>query len=214
METITKEKPTVTKLKGNKTTETIIGTAANKLAQGLKGLDDTVKAAKEIENIIEEGTLKVTNLEDQIVEVKLKLEQDKKNAKFDLDLAFKQDQEEQATKYLNSRGLITKTQEEWDKVINDYNNLKTDFDVKVGSEVGKARGMSDSKHSSEIQILNLEHRNKETENTAIINQLREQNKFLTEQVASWKSALESERTAGIERAKASSIGTLNVGTNK
>ena len=61
-------------------------------------------------------------------------------------------------------------------------------------------------------MAKLEFEKKEADNKAAITQLTDKVKFLEEQVGYWKEALEEERKAGVERSKASSIGTLNVGT--
>lgn len=199
---------------GNKTTELIIGNAAMKLSQATKSIEDALKTVTNINSIVEEGTLKVTNLETQIADLELKFKQDKSTKAFELDLEFKKNQEKYVVDYLANKRMLAVSQEEVDKTNQELTKLRGDFSKEVATEVHKATGSMASKHSSEIQILGLEHRNKEAENIATIKQLQEQNKFLTEQVVSWKTALDSERTAGVERAKAASIGTMNVGTSK
>lgn len=211
MEEVTKKKSIVV---GNKTTETIIGTAATKLAQATKSILEAVTAADGINKLIEEGTLKVVNLESQIEELKITLAQEKKNSAIDLELAFKAKEDEMVNKYLESRKMAIIESSVLAKTISEHNSLKSEFDQKVFVEVAKSNAILRKDHENSLQILNLQHQNKEAANNAEITQLKAQNAFLTEQVNSWKAALEAERAASVERSKASSIQTLNVGTTK
>jgi hypothetical protein len=211
MEEVKKAKKTVV---GNKTTEIIIGTAATKLAQATKSINEALQAAAGITNLIDEGTLKVVNLQSEIEELKVTLAQEKKNAAIDLELAFKAKEDEMVNKYLATRNLAIVESSVLQKTISDYNTLKADFDKNVSSEVAKAIAIVRKDHQNDLTVLNLQHQNKEAANNAEITQLKAQNAFLAEQVASWKAALDAERLASVERSKASAVGTLNVGTNK
>lgn len=203
MEEVTKKKPAVV---GNRTTEIIIGTAATKLGQATKNITEALQAA--------DGTLKVVNLESQIEELKITLAQEKKNSAIDLELAFKAKEDEMVNKYLENRKLAVIESSVLAKTIQEHNTLKTEFNQSVVTEVNKATAVLRKDHQNDITVLNLQHQNKEAGNNAEITQLKAQNAFLVEQVNSWKIALEAERAASVERSKSSSIGTLNVGTNK
>jgi len=209
-----KETTKTPKAKGNKTTEAIIGSAALKLGSAVKSLTDAFKAAEGLEQLVEEGTLKVTNLESNIAELQNKLKQDKANASFELELAYKTDEKAFADKYLVDNGLKAVAESEWNNLNSQLKNVQETFDKRVSEETHKAIGAITKDHKNEMTIKEMEYRNKEAENLAAINQLKDKVAFLEDQVESWKAALDAERQAGVERAKASAIGTLNVGASK
>lgn len=202
------------KVVGNKTTEVIIGSAASKLQIASKALSDAVKEAQSINTLVEEGTLKVVNIESEISELKTKFNQEKSKLEFDLDLAYKTKETELVSSFLSRQGLVSIKSSDLQAIKVELDSKTKEFDTKVNAEIGKTRAILVKDHENDTKILKLEHQNKESANTARITQLEEQNKFLLEQVESWKKSLDSERTAGIERSKANAIGTLNLGTNK
>jgi hypothetical protein len=94
---------------------------------------------------------------------------------------------------------------------NDLEEATTKMDANIQKAVNAATGAMQKEHNNATALAKMEFEKKEAENTAKITQLTEQVKFLQEQVGYWKKALEDEREAGVKRAQASSIGTLNVG---
>ena len=60
-------------------------------------------------------------------------------------------------------------------------------------------------------MLHSENKAIAAENASKIGVLAEKNKFLDEQVTKLYAQLDAERNAGIERAKAGSVGSINIG---
>ena len=167
-------------VKGNKTTEIIIGSAAAKLAQATTNLKQAVEAAGGIIAIVDDSTLKVTNLEMQIADLELEFKQKKAKMAFDLDLEFNKDKDEYVSKYVGSKGLVIVTNDEFSKTQTELTKLKGDLQSEINSKVHAATGALTKEHNNAIMIKDLQHANKEADNNAKINQLMEQNKFLTE----------------------------------
>lgn len=203
----------MTTKKGTKTTELVVGTAAVKLNQAVKSLQEAVAQASKLEETITGHVLKAEDLEGRISDLQNTYENSKKQMAFDMDLEYKSNQKAFAEKYLSVAGLTAVPTEDWQSVNSELNNIKTEFNNKVNSEVGKVRGQLESAFKQDKQILELAFQAKEADNNAKISQKDQQIAFLEKQAASWEAALNAERQAGIERARASSIGTLNVGSS-
>ena len=67
-----------------------------------------------------------------------------------------------------------------------------------------------TQYENEIKLIHSENKAIAAENAAKIGTLATQNKFLEEQVTKLYLQLDAERAAGIERAKAGSVGSINV----
>lgn len=199
--------------KGNRTTEIIIGSAAAKLETAVKAMNTAVVEVGKLEEKAQAHTLKVTDLEDKIGS----LEQDLKNKtaqnKIELQQAYDADQKAFADKYLQSQGMTAIGTDELEELKADLEEATDKMSENVNKAVGAATSALKKEHDAADALAKMTFEKKEAENTAKITQLEAQVKFLTEQVGYWKKALEDERAAGVERAKASSIGTLNVGSS-
>jgi len=198
--------------KGTKATEVVVGTAAVKLNQAVKSLQEAVAQAGNLEETITGHVLKAEELEGRISDLQNTYENNKKQMAFDMDLEYKSNQKAFAEKYLSTTGLTAVPTEAWEGVNAELNHIKTEFNNRVNSEVGKVRGQLQASFDQDKRILELNFQAKEADNNAKISQKDQQIAFLEKQAASWEAALNAERQAGIERARASSIGTLNVGS--
>lgn len=209
METTEKSKKTTTK--GSKTTEIIIGSAAAKLTNAVAGMRNAVIEVEKLEGRANDATLQVVNLEDQIGSLKSELSNQKSQNQLELKLAYESDKQSFVSQFLAEKDSKMVSNEEWQKVNNDLYIAKNEQDRAINTAVASATNALKSAHANEIKVAELQHASKEAANNAEITQLKNQNKFLEEQVTMWKAALDAERAAGIERAKAGAINTLNVG---
>lgn len=207
----TENKVVARKATGNKNTEILVGSAAAKLAAGITNLQSVIETVSKIGEIAGNHTLKVVELEDQIGGLKQEFENQKAQNKLELELQYKSDEKEFAEDYAKTAGLVFVVEKEYNKTKQELQDLNTNMETKIAQEVGKAKGMLEASHKSEMRVKDLELATKEAQTQAEVTQLKEQNTFLKGQVEHWMKALEEERKAGIERAKAASINTLNVG---
>lgn len=197
--------------KGTKSTEVIVGAAATALNRAVSSLADANSVAAKLEQVITEGVLKASNLEDQINDLQTTYKQKKAEMEFQLDLDFKTNREAFAKAFLAERDLAAIPNKELGGLKEELEVIKKDFSTKVAQEVGKVKGQLESDFKAQNQITSLTFQAKEAENVAKLNQKDEQIKSLTDQVTNWKDALSAERQAGIERAKAGAIGSINLG---
>lgn len=199
---------------GSKTTEIIIGTAASKLTAATKALAEGYQQASKLGEIVEQSTLQVVQLEDQIGGLVTDYQQKKAQAEFDLDLAYKTNEKKFAEEYLQKNNLLAVGTADYSNLKNGYEDLQTNFETKVDAEVAKQKGYLTSQHQSEIKLKESEFKAKEAENVANIASLTAQlTASKAETAQAWKQ-LEAERTAAIERSKHGAIQglTINGGT--
>lgn len=197
--------------KGNKTTEIVIGAGAAKLATAVTALATVVEVINQLPLKVQENVLLVSDLEDKIGGLKQQLENETAQNKISLQQAFDADKQTFVDRWLNANSMTPVAIAEFQKMQNTIDNAEETLENTVKSEVAKAVGFEKSNSANALKIMQLEHEKKESSNQAEITQLKQQNKFLEEQMGYWKKALEDERAAGIERSKASSISTLNIG---
>lgn len=207
-----KEKKTVVK-KATKTTEVILGSAALKLQAAVQALTKGTEEISKLTETADEYTLKIGVMQDELSE----LEQRKKNeiaqTKIDVQLAFDQNRQEYVEKYAQEKGLLLVDETQWNDVNQELSTIKREFDANVQKQVSAAVASAKKEAEMQLALAKLEYEKKEADNAANIKQLQMQNAFLEKQVSDWQKALEAERQAGVERQKASAIGTLNLGQN-
>ena len=75
--------------KGTKETEVIIGKAAAQLSAAVKGIAEAVKTAENLETVLGDYSLKVTNLKEEIGSLATEYAQKKADTQFNLNLEFK-----------------------------------------------------------------------------------------------------------------------------
>ena len=99
------------KTTGTPKTETIIGTAASKLSKAVSDAKSVLEQVTGLEAIVEENTLKVTDLQQRIENLSTEYSQKKAEQEFELDLSYKTDKKEFAEKYLQEENLVAIPQE-------------------------------------------------------------------------------------------------------
>lgn len=198
---------------GNKNTEIIIGSSAAKVLAAIKSLSQATDEINKFQGIIADGTLKVTNLEDQIAGLRQDFDNKRAQQTFDLELAFNTDKQGFTAKFLQDKGMIAVTSMDYQKLQSDLQKATSDVDTQVAAKVNAAIGAITARHAGELKTVGLEYQVKEANNLAAITQLTNEVASLKLSVEDWKSQLTSERSAGVERQKASAIGSLTVGQN-
>lgn len=195
-------------------TEIVLGSAAVKIAAGVKSLNEAVSLVNTLEQKAQDQTLIVVNLEDKIGG----LEQDLKNKiaqnKIELDQAFTADQKSFVEKWMKENNMTCILVTDLNKLRTDLTAATTDVDKQIAKAVAIAENSLKAAHLNEMKIKELELSNKEANNTAKIAQLEAQNTFLQEQIDSYKEMLETQMKNETERAKYGQISTLNVGEVK
>lgn len=199
-------------VKGNKTTEIIVGAAAAKLTTVVKGIKDAVIEVEKLEQKAQDGTLRVSDLEDKIGG----LEQDLKNKigqnKIELQQAYDANKESFARQWLQSMNMACIQSEELEALKNNLENATMKVEETVSNAVKAATGAMANTQKNELALAKLQHEKDQASTVAELAQAKSQITFLEAQVKMWKDALDAQRAAETERSKHGAINTLNVGS--
>lgn len=198
------------KVAGTRTSEQIIGTAAAKLTAASKAALDAWKQVEKIEEAVQTSTLKLTDVEQKISESEVIYQQKLSQQKFDMELAFKTDQVKFCNDYLSTNNLISVRKEDYDKLNQSLTSLQSEFNAKVASEVNSVKETLQRNYENDIKLKESEFNARQAQNTADIDSLTRQLKAANDTAEQWREALVAERQAGVERAKAASIGSVNL----
>lgn len=197
--------------KGNKTTEIIVGAGAQKLVTAVAALRGVVEVIDQLPTKVQENLILVSDLEDKIGGLKQDLQNKTAQNKIEIEQAYQADCRSFVDKWLSANGMTSIETSDLNELKSDLEEATTKMNENVAKAVNAATSSMKKEHENEIKMKTMEFEKKEADNLATIKQNAEQIKFLNEQVGYWKKALEDEREAGVKRAQASSIGTLNVG---
>jgi len=201
--------------KGTIGTEVIIGQSAVALKKVVGDItaavglitDDLVEKAENL-------SAQIADKEAKIVDLDVEFAEKRRQAEVSLDIALQSNADAKVTSILTSQGKIAVSRVDFDSLNNTLSSLKDKFDSEVRKAEQTAFGIAKKELEQSLKNKDLEFAAKKAQNEAELSQKDAQIKFLNEQVTMWKSALDSERTAGVERAKASSIGAVNITGSK
>ncbi len=195
---------------GTHKTEVIIGAAANKLSKAVADARAAIEAATGLEAVIEENTIKVSDLENKIASLETSYAQKKSEQEFNLDMEFKTNQKKFVEDFLRSENLVSVPKDKYEGQVSELEALKANMDQKIATEVAKVASSKDAQLKSEKALMESEYKAREAGNLAKIESLEERLEFANQQTKMWKEALDAERTAGVDRAKASAVGAVNI----
>jgi SpoU rRNA methylase family enzyme len=196
----TESKKTTAK-KGNKTTEIIIGAGASKLTTAVAALSSVVEVINQLPAKVQENVLLVSDLEDKIGVLQQDLKNKTAQNKIEIEQAYEADKEAFVSKWLNENGKTAVASEEYSEMQEKIANFEETLETTVAKEVGKAVGIEKNNSAQALKIKELEFEKKEADNKAEINQLKQQNAFLTQQAEQWKKMLETQIANETERSK-------------
>jgi hypothetical protein len=196
--------------KGTKTTEQILGTAANKLAASVKSYESFLATIQSMPQTIDNYTLQIANLEEKITTLNTEYKERKRQFDVQLELEKKANINDIVVNHLQSLSQMAVEISEWNKVKEELTKLKTNFETELSKEVGKAVGYAKSNLENEKKLMEAMFKAQEAENKSTITSLTAQLAAAMRDADQWKAQLNSERDASIKRAQASSVGAINV----
>ena len=194
---------------GNRTTELIIGSAANKFVSATTSfesmMDSYNKMKEEFDQTISDRTLQVVTLESKIEGLKQDLENKTTQNKIELQNQFNADKESFVRSWLQQNGYTMIFTNELSTLRKDLADTKADVENQIKKAVTNNTELLTNAHNNEISTLKLTHEKEQADNKAKISLMDEKNKFLAEQVEAWKTAADEARKASVEIAKAGSV---------
>jgi benzoyl-CoA reductase/2-hydroxyglutaryl-CoA dehydratase subunit BcrC/BadD/HgdB len=123
---------------------------------------------------------------------------------------MKSSAERLVNEYLTSNGYVSISANELNSLRSELEQTKSTTEAQIKKEVATVASTLKSQYENEIKLIQSENKAISAENAAKIGTLATQNKFLEDQVTKLYLQLDAERAAGIERAKAGSVGSINV----
>jgi len=202
-------KNTTTK-KASASTEIVLGQAAQQIAKAVSELNAATSTVGQLVTQAEELTLQVANKESQIADLEVQYAEKARQAEVEFDLNVKANAERVVTEWLRTNGKVSISSTELNSLQKELADTKAGIEAEVKKQVASASATMKVHYENEIRTIQLENKAVAAENAAKIGTLATQNKFLEEQVTKLYLQLDAERAAGIERAKAGSVGSINV----
>ena len=196
--------------KASANTEVVLGQAAAQIAKAVNELKAATATVATLSEQSEELTLLVANKEDAISALEIEYAEKRRQADVELDLSFRANQERVVSQWLTSNGYTSIATSELTTLRSDLETARTNTEATVKKEVASVVSTLKTQYENEIKLIHSENKAIAAENAAKIGTLATQNKFLEEQVTKLYLQLDAERAAGIERAKAGSVGSINV----
>lgn len=191
-------------------TEAVVGNAALQVARSLSALKDATATFEKIAETIEEKQYIVADLEEKIKGLETTFAESARAGKIKVDLDMQAYQLEAAKTVATANGMSLVKTNDYTQLQNDYTTLKNDFAKKVATEVNAATHSIANDYNNKAALKDAEFKATAAKMQAELDTAKAQVAFLTDQVSMWKGQLESERTASVERSKASAIGSVNV----
>ncbi len=200
--------------KKSASTEIVLGQAAQNIVKAVSELNSATEAVNKLSSMGEELTLLVANKEEAIAALDVQFAEKARQLEVDLDLSFKANTERVVNEFLKANGKVSILSTELNALNKELAETKANADAETKKQVAIVASTMKSQHENEIKLLHSENNNKTIENTAKIGALTEKNTFLEGQVTKLYLQLDAERNAGIERAKAGSVGSINVSSDR
>lgn len=203
-------KPTTTK-KTSATTELVLGQAAQNIIKAVSELKTATESVNKLSSLGEELTLLVSNKEEAIASLDVQFAEKERQLKVDLDLSFRANTDQVVSEYLRQTGKVSIDSNDLAKLKTELAETKANAESITKKEVAIVTSTLKSQYENDIRFLQSENKAIAAENASKIGVLAEKNSFLEQQVTKLYLQLDAERAAGIERAKAGSVGSINVG---
>lgn len=194
-------------------TELVLGQAAQQITKAVAELNAATASVNQLASQTEELTLQVSNKEAQIAELEVLYAEKARQAEVEFGLDMKANAEAVLNDYLSSEGKVAISEDEFDSLKKELADTKANADAETKKEVAIVSNTLKTKYENDLRFIQSDNKATAAENASKIGVLMEKNKFLEEQVTKLYHQLELERIAGVDRAKASSVGTIQVGTD-
>ncbi len=197
--------------KKSATTELVLGQAAQNITKAVAELKTATESVNKLSTLGEELTLLVANKEEAIAALDVQYAEKSRQADVDLELSMKANTERVVTAYLNDNGKVAIAKAELNSLTKELADTKANAESETKKQVATVSATLKSQYENDIRFIQSENKAIAAENASKIATLADKNTFLESQVTKLYAQLDAERSAGIERAKAGSVGSINVG---
>jgi hypothetical protein len=196
--------------KGTAKTEVVIGASVIALTKTVNALKETFMKVDGLVKQAEDLSLEIADKEANISQLDVDFKEKRRELEVSLDIEMKAKKDSIVEAHLTKEGKVAVASAEFDAIRQAHATLTAEFNTNVAKEVAKAVAIAKSNFEQEARISEANFKAKEAENTFKITSLDAQLKAALEDSKAWRTALEQEREAGIKRAQAASIGSVNL----
>jgi len=196
--------------KASQSTEIVLGQAAQQIAKGVSELKSASETIAQLVQASEDLSLQVANKEAQIAELDVQYGEKARQKEVELELNFKANSERVVNEFLTANGKTSITKTDLANLQKELETTKANAEAETKKAVAAATATLKSQYESDIKLMQSENKAVAAENASKIGTLTEKNQFLEAQVTKLYQQLDAERAASIERAKAGSVGSINV----
>lgn len=203
-----------TPAKKSATTELVLGQAAQNITKAVTELNTAITSVNKLGELVEGLSLQVANKEEAIVALDVQYAEKERQLQVELDVNFKENTDRVVSAYLTEVGKVAILKSDYLSLQKELADTKAGAETETKKQVAIVSSSMKSQHENEIKLIHSENQNKTIENSAKIGALGEKNTFLEQQVTKLYLQLDAERAAGIERAKAGSVGSINVSSDR
>lgn len=193
--------------------EIVFGQAAQQISKAVSELNNATETVNKLALQGEELSLQISNKEAQIAELETQYTEKSRQAEVEFNLNLKANQDRVVNEVLRNGGMESISTTELKALRQELETVKANTDSEVKKQVAIVTNTLTSKFDNDVRFLQAENKAVAADNASKIGVLAEKNKFLEEQVTKLYTQLDAERAAGIERAKASAVGQITVGTD-
>ena len=196
--------------KASQSTEIVLGQAAQQIAKGVSELKSASETIAQLVQASEDLSLQVANKEEAIAALDVQFAEKARQKEVELELNFKANSERVVNEFLTANGKTSISKTDLAAIQKELADTKANADAETKKAVAAATATLKSQYESEIKLMQSENKAVAAENASKIGTLTEKNQFLEAQVTKLYQQLDAERAASIERAKAGSVGSINV----
>lgn len=197
--------------KASASSEVVLGSAAVALKRATEGI---LSAVSQVEGLTEKSEalqLEIAAKEDRISALGVEYVEIERQKKLDLELTLKASKEDFAKSAAEQMGMTLVRKDVYNALQENLETYRTSFEEKVDEKVKAATGAIAGGYANKEKLLEAEYKAKEAGNIALIESLRAQLSSRDSEITRLYKSIEDERKASVERAQASSIGSVNVG---
>lgn len=193
--------------------EIVFGQAAQQINKAVTELGNATNTINTLVSQVEELSLQISNKETQIADLEVQFTEKAREAEVNFNLNLKANQDRVVNEVLRNSGMESISSADLKALRQELETVKSNTDSEVKKQVAIVTNSLTSKFENDVRFLQAENKAVAAENASKIGTLAEKNKFLEDQVTKLYLQLDAERAAGIERAKASAVGQITVGTD-
>lgn len=197
--------------KSTPVTESVTGAAAASIKDSVSKLTIGLEEVKKLPELLDNLGLQIAAKEDKLKELDVTFAEKQRQHSVEFGLKVKEDSGKVVAEILASQHLVAMPKAELDGLHTKLKTLETDFDKEVNLKINAATGAMSREFKHKEELLLSQQRTEQAENLGKIASLGSKVEVLTEQLTIAQNQLTAERAAGVERAKAGSIGNINIG---